>query len=85
MITVVLVSSDLQELSVGRKYINASLSALIDYTHTLLMAFFRDYPGCPGEPVRESYNQSGFYCSKRQWVALASAGPYASLHLAPYR
>jgi len=34
MITVVLVSSDLQELSVGRKYINASLSALIDYTHT---------------------------------------------------
>jgi len=24
---------------------------------------------------------SGFYWSKRQWVAVASAGPYASLHL----
>ena len=30
-------------------------------------------------------NQSGFYWSKRQWVAVASAGPYASLHLAPGR
>jgi len=28
---------------------------------------------------------SGFYWSKRQWVAVASAGPYASLHLAPDR
>ena len=28
---------------------------------------------------------SGFYCSKRQWVAVASAGPYASLHLAADR
>ena len=27
------------------------------------------------------YNQSGLYWSKRQWVAVASAGPYASLHL----
>jgi len=30
-------------------------------------------------------NQSGFYWSKRQLVAVASAGPYASLHLAPDR
>jgi len=30
-------------------------------------------------------NQSGFYWSKRRWVAVASAGPYASLHLAPDR
>jgi len=30
-------------------------------------------------------NQSGFYWSKRQWVAVASAGPCASLHLAPDR
>ena len=30
-------------------------------------------------------NQSGFYWSKRQRVAVASAGPYASLHLAPDR
>jgi len=29
--------------------------------------------------------QSGFYWSKRQWVAVASAGPYASLHLDPDR
>jgi len=31
----------------------------------------------------EKKNQSGFYWKKRQWVAVASAGPYASLHLAP--
>ena len=31
------------------------------------------------------YQKSGFYWSKRQWVAVASAGPYASLHLAPDR
>ena len=30
-------------------------------------------------------NQSGFYWSKRQWVAVASAGPCASQHLAPDR
>ena len=30
-------------------------------------------------------NQSGFYWSKRQWMAVASAGPHASLHLAPDR
>ena len=29
--------------------------------------------------------QSGFYWSKRQWVAVASGGPYASLHLDPDR
>jgi len=39
----------------------------------------------PGKPVPERWNQSGFYWSKRQWVAVASAGPYASLHLAPDR
>jgi len=44
--------------------------------------FFQDYPG---EPVPERQNQSGFYWSKRQWVAVASAGSYASLHLAPDR
>jgi len=35
-----------------------------------------------GEPLPERSNQSGFYWSKRQWVAVASAGPHASLHLA---
>ena len=42
--------------------------------------FFRDNPGMP---VPERQNQSGFYRGKREWVAVASAGPYASLHLAP--
>jgi len=45
-----------------------------------LSAFFQDYPG---EPVPERWNQSGLYWSKRQWVTVASAGPHASLHLAP--
>ena len=47
-----------------------------------LTALVQDYPG---EPVPERYNKSGFYWSKRQWVAVASAGQYASLHLAPDR
>ena len=43
-------------------------------THPHLMALC---PGLPGEPEPERQNQSGFYWSKRQWVAVASAGPYA--------
>jgi len=39
----------------------------------------------PGLPEWEMQNQSGFYWNKRQWVAVASAGLYASLHLAPDR
>jgi len=50
------------------------------HTHIRLTAFVRDYSG---EPVPERQNQSGFYWRKRQWVAVAPAGPYASLHLAP--
>jgi len=34
---------------------------------------------------QKSKTKSGFYWSKRQWVAVASAGPYASLHLASDR
>jgi len=52
------------------------------HTHARLTALFRDYLG---GPVPERLNQSGFYWSKRQWVVVASAGPYASLHLAPDR
>ena len=52
------------------------------HTHTRLTALFRDYVG---GLVPERSNQSEFYWSKRQWVAAASAGPYASLHLAPDR
>ena len=51
-------------------------------THTHLTALFL---GLPSEPVPERQSQSGFYWSKRQWVAVASAGPYANLHLAPDR
>ena len=47
--------------------------------------FNRPVQDYPGEPVPERYNESGFFWSKRQWVAMASAGPYASLHLAPDR
>ena len=48
------------------------------HTHTRLTALFLGIP-------RKEKNQSGFSWSKRQWVAVASAGPYASLHLAPDR
>ena len=52
------------------------------HTQTNTRPFFWDYLG---EMVPERQTQSGFYWSKRQWVAVASAGPYASLHLAPDR
>jgi len=51
-------------------------------THTRLTALC---PGLPGWAGTRKVNQTGFYWSKRQWVAVASAGPYASLHLAPGR
>jgi len=43
------------------------------------------FPGLPRWAGTRRQNQSGFNWSKRQWVAVASAGPYASLHLAPDR
>jgi len=54
----------------------------ITHTHTRLTALFLGLAGWAGT---RKVNQSGFYWSKRQWVAVASAGPYASLHLAPDR
>ena len=51
-------------------------------THTCLTHL------CSGLPRWDSTRkaiQSGCYWSKKQWVAVASAGPYASLHLAPDR
>jgi len=51
-------------------------------THTHLTAFC---PGLPGWASTRKENQSGFYWSKRQWVAVVSAGPYSSLHLTPVR
>ena len=52
------------------------------HTHTRLTAHF---PGLPRWASTRKVNQSGFYWSKWQWVAVARAGPYASLHLAPDR
>jgi len=54
------------------------------YTHTHTHTHPFDGP-FSGEPGTRKVNQSGFYWSKRQWVAMVSAGPYASLHLAPDR
>ena len=58
------------------------MKAVWTHTHTRLTALF---PGLPRSAGTRKVNQSGFYWSKRQWVAVASAGPYASLHLAPNR
>ena len=64
-----------------RSDVDESLLEVHTHTHThtpVERPFVRDYPG---EPVPERKNQSGFYWSKRQWVAVASTRPYASLHL----
>ena len=52
------------------------------YHYTRLTALF---PGLPRWVSTRKENQSGLHWSKRQWVAVASAGPYARLHLAPNR
>jgi len=54
-------------------------------THTHAHPFNGPFPGLPRWTGTRKVNQSVFYWSKRQWVAVASAGLYASLHLAPYR
>ena len=70
------------EVRCWRGYLSGARKEGHTHTHTCLTAFFWDYPG---ELVPERQYQCGFYWSKRQWVAVASAGPYASLHLAPDR
>ena len=71
-------------LQPGRSHGNNGVISLIiiitTTTTTILRPLFQDNLG---KPAPERQNQSGFYWSKRQWVAVASAGPYASLHL-PY-
>ena len=49
------------------------------HTHSRLTALF---PGLSGWASTKKVNQSGFHWSKRQWVAVASAGPQVctSLH-----
>ena len=51
---------------------------VLTHTHTRLAALF---PALPRWTDTRKVSQSGFYWSKRQWVAVASA----SLHLAPDR
>jgi len=52
------------------------------HTHTSILR-----PSGLSEITRVSWyqNQSGFYWSQRQWVVMASVGPYANLHLTPDR
>jgi len=52
------------------------------HTHTRLIALC---PWLPGWSGTTKVKQSRFYWSKRRWVAVASAGSYTSLHLAPDR
>ena len=70
--------------STGRvlKAVKYSTSSTNTHTHTRVTALC---PGLPGWAGARKENQSGFYWSKRQWVVVASAGPYASAHLAPVR
>ena len=42
-------------------------------------------PGPPGSAGTRNVKPIWIYWSNRQWVAVASAGPYADLHLAPDR
>ena len=58
------------------------LNSILLHTHTRLTALF---PGLPRWASTTKVKPIWFYWSKRQWVAVASAGPYASLHLAPDR
>jgi len=58
------------------------------YTHTHTHTHTRLTALCPGLPRwagTRKVKPIWIYCSKRQWVAVASAGPYASLHHAPDR
>jgi len=48
------------------------------YNNTHLMALC---PGLPGWASIRKTKQSGFHWSKRRWMAVASSGPYANLHL----
>jgi len=52
------------------------------HTHTRLRALFLGLPRWAGT---RKVKPIWFYWSKRQWVAVASAGLYAGLHLAPNR
>jgi len=62
-----------------------SVAAYAEYVHTHIHPFNGPMSGTTRVSRYQKGKTSGFYWSKRQWVAVASAGPYASLHLAPDR
>ena len=51
------------------------------YTHTHLMAFVWE----SGEQYQKGKTNLDFTEARNKWVAVASAGPYANLHLVPDR
>jgi len=54
------------------------------YYYNLFMAPVLWPPGlCPGLLSTRKVKPIWIYWSKRYWVAVASAGPYANMHLAP--
>jgi len=60
-------------------HVNTSLACITQNTYTSILR------PCRLCPMSRYQNQSEFYWSNEQWVAVASAGPYANLHLAPDR
>jgi len=67
------------------RYHTVALQLLLPTQHTHLTALCPGLPRWAGTRKVKPVWMSGFYWSKRQWVAVASAGPYANLHLAPDR
>jgi len=58
---------------------------MLVHTHTHLTALFSGTTQVSQYQTGKTNLDFRFYWRKRQWVAVASAGPYASLHLAPDR
>jgi len=54
-------------------------------TTTVLRPLPGLYPGLPGWATTRKVKTIWIYWRKRYWMAVASAGPYANLHLAPDR
>ena len=58
------------------------VTIFLSHTHTRLTALC---PGLPGWASTRNETPIWIYWSNRQWVVVASAGPYASVHLASDR